>query len=270
MTQPTRTLYEYVTKDFIRKATRGNFGAAAAARSGIDLSAAPGNESGSNGSQLYEEGDIAKTNESIEIIGFDETIEYKGIKITCLNAGHVLGACMFLVDIDGKRVLYTGDFSRQEDHRLMGAKTPTIPGVDVLIIESTYGINNHDPREKREKDFLTAVRSCIDKGGKCLIPMFALGRAQELMLILEEYWTQHPELAEVPLWFCSSMADKYLDVYQRSIEYMNDRVKGATANPFEFSPLFFSKKPFDINTATPCVVIAGPRDAPERDVAEDL
>ena len=77
MTQPTRTLYEYVTKDFIRKATRGNFGAAAAARSGIDLSAAPGNESGSNGSQLYEEGDIAKTNESIE---------YKGIKITCLNA----------------------------------------------------------------------------------------------------------------------------------------------------------------------------------------
>ena len=88
MTQPTRTLYEYVTKDFIRKATRGNFGAAAAAaRSGIDLSAAPGNESGSNGSQLYEEGDIAKTNESIEIIGFDETIEYKGIKITCLNAG---------------------------------------------------------------------------------------------------------------------------------------------------------------------------------------
>ena len=86
--------------------------------------------------------------------------------------------------------------------------------------------------------------------------MFALGRAQELMLILEEYWTQHPELAEVPLWFCSSMADKYLDVYQRSIEYMNDRVKGATANPFEFP--HFSKKPFDINTATPCVVIAGP------------
>ena len=52
------------------------------------------------------------------------------------------------------------------------------------------------------------------------------------------------------------MADKYLDVYQRSIEYMNDRVKGATANPFEFP--HFSKKPFDINTATPCVVIAGP------------
>ena len=81
------------------------------------------------------------------------------------RGGHVLGACMFLVDIDGKRVLYTGGFSRQEDHHLMGAKTPTIPGVDVLIIESTYGINNHDPREKREKDFLTAVRSCIDKEG---------------------------------------------------------------------------------------------------------
>lgn len=256
MTKPTYTLYEYVTKDFIRKTIRGNAGAAAAARSGIDLSSTFGNESGSNGSQLYEEKDIAKTNECIEIIGFDETKEHKGIKITCLNAGHVLGACMFLVDIDEKRVLYTGDFSCQEDHHLMAAKAPSVPGVDVLIIESTYGINNHDSREKREKDFLTAVRSCIDRGGKCLIPMFALGRAQELMLILEEYWAQHPELAEVPLWFCSSMADKYLDVYQHSTEYMNDRVKGATANPFDFP--HFSKKQFNEDITDPCVVIAGP------------
>ena len=259
MTQPTRTLYEYVTKDFIRKAMRGNFGAAAAARSGIDLSSteAFGNESGSIGSQLYEEADIDRTNALIEVIGFDETKEYRGIRITCLNAGHVLGACMFLVEIDEKRVLYTGDFSCQEDHHLMGAKVPAVPSVDVLIVESTYGINNHDPREKREKDFLTAVRSCIDRGGKCLIPMFALGRAQELMLILEEHWAQHPELADVPLWFCSSMAGKYLDVYQRSIGFMNDRVKGATANPFEFP--HFSKRIFDLAATTkPCVVIAGP------------
>ena len=42
-------------------------------------------------------------------------------------------------------------------------KVPAVPGVDVLIVESTYGINNHDPREKREKGFLTAVRSCTDR-----------------------------------------------------------------------------------------------------------
>ena len=90
MTQPTRTLYEYVTKDFIRKAMRGNFGAAAAARSGIDLSSteAFGNESGSIGSQLYEEADIDRTNALIEVIGFDETKESRGIRITCLNTGH--------------------------------------------------------------------------------------------------------------------------------------------------------------------------------------
>ena len=259
MTQPTRPLYEYVTKDFIRKAMRGNFGAAAAARSGIDLSSteAFGNESGSIGSQLYEEAGIDMTNALIEVIGFDETKEYRGIRITCLNAGHVLGACLVLVEIDEKRVLYTRDFSCQEDHHLMGAKVPAVPNVDVLIVESTYGINNHDPREKREKDFLTAVRSCIDRGGKCLIPMFALGHAQELMLIIEEHWAQHPELVDVPLWFCSSMAGKYLDVYQRSISFMNDRVKGATANPFEFP--HFSKRIFDLTATTkPCVVIAGP------------
>lgn len=99
--------------------------------------------------------------------------------------------------------------------------------------------------------------------------MFALGRAQELMLILEEYWTQHPELAEVPLEFCSSMADKYLDVYQRSIEYMNDRVKGATANPFEFPPLFL-REAVRHQHGDALRRDRGPRDAPERDVAEDL
>ena len=119
-------------------------------------------------SQLYEEVDIDRTNALIEVIGFDETKEYRGIRITCLSAGHVLGACSGR----GRREAHTvhRDFSCHEGHHLMGAKVPAVPNVDVLIVESTYGINNHDPREKREKDFLTAVRSCIDRGGKCLIP----------------------------------------------------------------------------------------------------
>ena len=175
---------------------------------------------------------------------------------------------MFLVDIDGKRVLYTGDFSRQEDHHLMGAKTPTIPGVDVLIIESTYGINNHDPREKREMDFLMAVRSYIDKGGgKCLIPHVRAGAHADPGGALD---AAPPELAEVPLWFCSSTADKYLCVYQRSIECMNDRVKGATANPFEFPPLFFLQEAVRHQHGNALRRDRGPQDAPERDVAEDL
>jgi len=76
-------------------------------------------------------------------------MEYNGIKFTCYNAGHVLGAAMFLVNIDGVKVLYTGDYSREEDRHLQIAEIPN-EKVDILITESTYGIKNHEKREERE------------------------------------------------------------------------------------------------------------------------
>ena len=59
---------------------------------------------------------------------------------------------------------------------------------DVLISESTYATTLRDSRIARERDFLRAVQDCVDKGGKVLIPVFAVGRAQELLLMVEEYW----------------------------------------------------------------------------------
>ena len=76
-------------------------------------------------------------------------MEYKGIKFTCYNAGHVVGAAMFLIEIDGVRVLYTGDYDCEEDRHLQPAEIPKVT-IDVLIIESTYGIKDHEPRIKRE------------------------------------------------------------------------------------------------------------------------
>lgn len=81
------------------------------------------------------------------------------------------------------QLLYTGDFSRQEDRHLMMAEIPQIRP-DVLMIESTYGVSIHEPRESRETRFTTTVHTIVGRGGRCLIPVFALGRAQELLLIL--------------------------------------------------------------------------------------
>ena len=58
---------------------------------------------------------------------------------------------MFLVEIDGRRILYTGDYSREEDRHLSPAVIPNVT-VDILIVESTYGIKSHEPRHKREVD----------------------------------------------------------------------------------------------------------------------
>ena len=55
---------------------------------------------------------------------------------------------------------------------------------------------------------LARVHETVSRGGRCLIPVFALGRAQELLLILDEYWAAHPELHDIPIYYASSLAKK--------------------------------------------------------------
>ena len=116
-------------------------------------------------------------------------MEHKGIKFWCYNAGHVLGAAMFMVEIAGVRLLYTGDYSMEDDRcvlcvhtmsmllkqdkevestyihtslilpycllvssrHLMAAEVPYQYRPDILLVESTYGVQNHPPQEERER-----------------------------------------------------------------------------------------------------------------------
>jgi hypothetical protein len=89
-------------------------------------------------------------------------------------------------------------------------------------------------RAKREADFTRAVENIVLRGGNCLIPVFALGRAQELLLILEEYWKEHPRLQHIPILYASKLATRSLRVYQTFVNMMNQSVQ-ALGN---FSPLF--------------------------------
>ena len=82
---------------------------------------------------LYNETDLENSMSKIDTINFHQEIEIEGIKFWCYHAGHVLGAAMFMIEIAGVRILYTGDFSRVEDRHLMAAELPTIKP-DVLII----------------------------------------------------------------------------------------------------------------------------------------
>ena len=81
---------------------------------------------------LYTEADLEASMEKIEVINFHEEKEVGGVRFWAYNAGHVLGAAMFMIEIAGVKVLYTGDFSRQEDRHLMAAEIPTVRP-DILI-----------------------------------------------------------------------------------------------------------------------------------------
>ena len=159
-----------------------------------------------------------------------------GVTFTPYHAGHVLGACMFLIDIAGHKVLYTGDYSREEDRHLVKAEIPPVHP-DVLIVESTYGVQSLEGREEKELRFTNLVHSIIRRGGHVLLPTFALGRAQELLLILDEYWKKHPDLHSVPIYYASSLARKCMAVYQTYIHTMNSNIRSRFArrdNPFVF------------------------------------
>lgn len=197
--------------------------------------------------------------DSSTIIATAVHLHISGIRFWCYHAGHVLGAAMFFIEIAGVKVLYTGDFSRQEDRHLMSAEIPSVKP-DVLIIESTYGTHIHEKRAEREHRFTSLVQDIVTRGGRCLIPVFALGRAQELLLILDEFWSQHPELQDIPIYYASSLAKKCMAVYQTYVNAMNDRIRRQIAvnNPFVFKHISNLKSIDHFEDVGPCVVMASP------------
>lgn len=120
---------------------------------------------------------------------------------------------MFMVEIDGLKVLYTGDFSCEDDMHLKKAEVPN-ENVDILIVESTYGIQIHESREMRENRLLKQVTDVVKRGGKVLMPVFALGRAQEILLILDAYWNKNKDIQKVPILYASNLAKHSLSIYQ--------------------------------------------------------
>jgi len=126
---------------------------------------------------LYTEADLLSCLDKVELIDYHTTVTVGGLSFHALNAGHVLGACMFWMDIGGRTVLYTGDYSMEDDRHLSAAEIPH-KKPDLLIVEATFGVQVHASRAEREARFTGTIERVVTRGGRCLIPVFALGRAQ--------------------------------------------------------------------------------------------
>ncbi|KAI6046150.1 beta-lactamase-like protein [Pisolithus marmoratus] len=253
MTHPTKAVHKFMMQDFVRM-------------------------SSSSSDALFTPLEMSMSLSSIIPVSAHQLIlPCPGVSFTPYHAGHVLGACMYLIDIAGLKILYTGDYSREEDRHLVKAEVPPIRP-DVLIVESTYGVQTLEGREEKELRFTSLVHSIIRRGGHVLLPAFALGRAQELLLILDEYWKKHPDLHNVPIYYASNLARKCMAVYQTYIHTMNANIRSRFAkrdNPFVFKHISNLPQPRGwerkIAEGPPCVVLASPgflQTGPSRELLE--
>lgn len=178
------------------------------------------------------------------------------LEIKAYYAGHVLGAAMFWIRVGSQSVVYTGDYNMTPDRHL-GAAWIDKCRPDLLISESTYATTIRDSKRCRERDFLKKIHECVDRGGKVLIPVFALGRAQELCILLETYWERMN--LKAPVYFAVGLTEKANNYYKMFITWTNQKIRKTFVqrNMFDFKHI----KPFDkayIDNPGAMVVFATP------------
>jgi predicted metal-dependent RNase len=169
---------------------------------------------------------------------------------------------MFMIEIAGLKILFTGDYSREDDRHLVSAEVPPVKP-DILICESTYGTASHMPRLEKEARLMKLTTEILLRGGRVLMPVFALGRAQELLLILDEYWEKYPAFQAYPIYYASNLARKCMDVYRTYINTMNDKIKramfeGEGRNPWDFKWIRSLKNIERFEDVGGCVMLASP------------
>jgi len=186
------------------------------------------------------------------------------IKLTFHNAGHILGSSMVHLHIgEGlHNIVYSADFKFGRTMMLDPA-TALFPRAETLIIESTYGGPDDimPDREGVEGRLVSIVNDTVEKGGKVLIPVPAVGRAQEIMLVLDAYM-KNGALRELPI-YIEGMVNEATAIHTAFPEYLvrdiKEQILHKDINPFQseyFHPVTHPSDREEIIAGGPCVIIA--------------
>jgi putative mRNA 3-end processing factor len=143
-------------------------------------------ESTLSGVSPFDPDDLQKLARRTNKIDYNVPFKSYGYRICFYDAGHIPGASsIFLESESGESLFYTGDFNIEETRLVPGAAE--FPEADTLIIESTYFGEDHIPRNETEERFIESVTETVDRGGTALIPAFAIGRTQEILMLLDAH-----------------------------------------------------------------------------------
>ncbi len=135
--------------------------------------------------RLSEEWRMVPLNARFDLSG-ERASEGDGVTCEFFDAGHILGSVGVLIRAEGRRIFYTGDVNFEDQTLMRGARFPE-ENIDVLVMETTRGdspVPDGFTRQTEEKRFLQALQAALDEGAPVLIPVFALGKTQELLALL--------------------------------------------------------------------------------------
>ncbi|MCI0337051.1 MAG: MBL fold metallo-hydrolase [Acidobacteria bacterium] len=189
-----------------------------------------------------------------------------GVTATWVPAGHILGAAS--IGIEGIeqgrtiKVLFSGDIAVSDQLTVPGMLPPSTFRPDVFVIESTYGDRLHSPRELEEQRLIEMVAGVIEQRGKLLIPAFAIGRAQEVILMLLKQF-RAKRLVSFPVWI-DGMVKTVCGVYSQFPAHQTPyarRLIERHGNPFfnivdEIRPVTSPAEREKVLAGDPCVIIA--------------
>nr|XP_043639989.1 cleavage and polyadenylation specificity factor subunit 3-II [Erigeron canadensis] len=207
--------------------------------------------------QQFTNENILNCLKKVSAVNIKQTVQVdKDLQIRAYYAGHVLGAAMIYASVGDTAMVYTGDYNMTPDRHLGAAQIDRLQ-LDLVITESTYATTTRDSKYVREREFLKAVHKCVGNGGKVLIPTFALGRAQELCILLDDYWERMN--LKVPIYFSSGLTMQANLYYKVLINWTSQKVKDtyATRNAFDFKNVHTFDRSL-LDAPGPCVLFATP------------
>jgi metallo-beta-lactamase family protein len=214
---------------------------------------------------LYSQEDVER------LLGQLSTVSYHrrqrvapGVHMNFLDAGHVLGSAIVLLDIDDdgeqKRLVFTGDLGR---HNVPILRDPEVPsGAHALVTESTYGDRLHPPIEEMDQELAAVINRTCQRGGKIVIPSFALERAQEVVFSLRKLRLER-RIPPIPVYVDSPLTVSITDVFRMHPDCYDAAARSLLqggGSPFDFEGLRYTQGVEESiaidRSEEPCIIIA--------------
>lgn len=188
---------------------------------------------------LYTMADAENTIKQLATVEYNQTFEpIPGVRIILLDAGHILGSSVILIEAEGKRILFSGDLGRKG---MPIIKDPAkVENIDYMILESTYGGRQHESFEDMQGELGGLIEEGKKKHSKIIIPAFAVERTQLLVTMLKNLYDEGV-LKDIPVYIDSPLASNVTDVFRKHPECFDEETFKifTEGDPFNFPNLHY-------------------------------